>query len=167
MAIGWIYYGPWQDLCTDMARQVLFSKRDALFDLALDGKLSFDAENYRTIRRSIENSIQYAHELTVWKHISARSLLRKTGKLNRETPLDLAIASIENQATRDQVNLLIRDGHLALLGMSVVKSPALMLVAVPVMGAVSIYAIATSQLGRIKVELTKIARGLDAESQCA
>jgi len=32
-----ILYGPWQAICTDIARQMLFEKRDAIFDLAQSG----------------------------------------------------------------------------------------------------------------------------------
>lgn len=167
MVLGWIYYGPWQDLCTDMTRQVLFAKRGRLFDFAADGKLSFDAQNYRTIRTYMEHSIRYAHELTIWKHLRARILLSRMGQLNRETPLDRAIASIEDQETREQVKLLIRDGNLSLLAMAIVKSPILLLVTVPVIGAITIYAIVTSQIGKVKAELVKEARGLEAEAQYA
>src|SRR5262245_42077518 len=60
-----VLYGPWQEVCTDIARQIIFEKRDAIFDLAHNGKLSFDSPEYGTIRSALQSSIRFAHELSL------------------------------------------------------------------------------------------------------
>ena len=59
-----LFYGPWQAVCTDWARQILFEKRDKLFDMAMAGKLHFASEEYKSIRRMLESMIRFAHHLT-------------------------------------------------------------------------------------------------------
>ena len=68
-ALAVILYGPWQNYCTDAARQTLFEVRDDLFDMAANGEISFESSEYRTIRSSIEKNIRYAHTLTVWRFV--------------------------------------------------------------------------------------------------
>jgi len=60
----WFFYGPWQTLCTDFTRQLLFEQRDHLFDIALSGRMSFDDPSYVNMRKSIETSIRFAHTMT-------------------------------------------------------------------------------------------------------
>jgi hypothetical protein len=60
-----LVYGPWQALCTARARQAMFERRDAIFDIAAGGRLDFDSESYRVLRKSLEGQIRYAHILTI------------------------------------------------------------------------------------------------------
>ncbi len=55
-------YGPWQWFCTDRARQRLFVQRHRLFDLALQGRMAFSDEAYRSTRSHINDLIRFAHE---------------------------------------------------------------------------------------------------------
>lgn len=60
-----LFYGPWQDLCADYARQYVFEQRDALFDMAASGRLDFSSREYRDTRQSMEAVIRFAHDLTL------------------------------------------------------------------------------------------------------
>lgn len=60
----WFLYGPYQTFCEDRARQNLFEIRNAIFDLAAEGKLSFESEVYHEIRDILNSFIRYAHHLS-------------------------------------------------------------------------------------------------------
>lgn len=58
------FYGPWQTLCIDWGRERMFEARNALFDMAAEGKLSFSSPEYRELRYRIETSIRFAHRIS-------------------------------------------------------------------------------------------------------
>jgi hypothetical protein len=64
-ALLWVVFGPWQLLCTDAARFKLFQCRDELFDMAANGELSFQSQEYPEIRDAINALIRYSYRLTV------------------------------------------------------------------------------------------------------
>ncbi len=65
IAVGVVwFYGPWQTLCIDWARQRLFEARDQLFDLAAQGKMSFNSTQYVELRRGFETTIRFAHKVS-------------------------------------------------------------------------------------------------------
>jgi hypothetical protein len=61
--LGW-FYGPWQTFCVDRARERMFEVRNSLFDMAADGRLSFQSSSYRELRRRIESNIRFAHRMS-------------------------------------------------------------------------------------------------------
>ena len=69
-----LFYGPWQSVCTDVARQLMFEQRDKIFDMARSGVIEFDSREYRRVRISIEQNIRYAHELTFAKLVAPNSM---------------------------------------------------------------------------------------------
>lgn len=60
-----VFYGPWQAVCTDWGRHVVFESRDKIFDMAADGELDFNSEEYRSIRASLQILIRYLHAATM------------------------------------------------------------------------------------------------------
>jgi len=120
-----ILYGPWQEICTDIARQILFEKRDAIFDLAHSGKLSFTSREYTTIRSSLQASIRFAHELTLPRFLVMAAWLWR--RHPQDSNLRRAIKRIADPATRNQVEGLVKDAYRALLLMMVAKSPVILL----------------------------------------
>jgi hypothetical protein len=127
-----LIYGPWQDVCTAYGRQVLFEKRDAIFDLAAKGELSFHDPNYRTIRALLEKSIRFAHELTIPRLIFYFVLLRKRRRNRDDKPeLIKAVDKIEDAKTREAVRSLVIEALNALLLMTIAKSPLAMIIMVP------------------------------------
>ena len=59
-----IFYGPWQTLVVDWARQRMFEARDNLFDAARDGDLSFESAEYREARNIVERMIRFCHHVS-------------------------------------------------------------------------------------------------------
>ncbi len=117
-----MFYGPWQWICSDVARQILFEKRDAIFDMAQSGRLSFESRDYRTIRRSLEKTIRFAHELTLPKFIYM-IISHKLYENSKPSELTQAIARIENVETRTEVEAHISEALRAVLLMMLLKSP--------------------------------------------
>lgn len=114
----WFFYGPWQTVCTDWARQRIFESRDAIFDLASVGKLAFDTEDYRTIRSSLELSIRFAHELTLFRFavLSSRIKQRNVSELSQ------AVDRITDKETRERVRSLVDNALAAAVLMMGYKS---------------------------------------------
>jgi hypothetical protein len=128
-ALALLYLGPWQNVCTAYARQVVFEKRDSLFDMAVSGDLRFDSQEYREIRRSLEKLIRFAHDLTLLNFIvvnlyTSRHFKRPVSELRRN------VQAIGNPEVRAKVEKLVSDSHRAVLIMMLAKSivslPAIM-----------------------------------------
>jgi len=63
MFVLW-FYGPWQSLCVDWARERMFAARNVIFDLGTDGKLYFNSQEYRELRYRIEGTIRFCHRIS-------------------------------------------------------------------------------------------------------
>ena len=98
-AFVFVFYGPWQSLCTDWARQTIFESRDGIFDLARDGQLDFSSSEYSALRSSLNCLIRFAHEVTWVEFLTLYSALRKTGQIDQGSDLKQAIGSIANEKT--------------------------------------------------------------------
>jgi hypothetical protein len=125
-----VLYGPWQEICTDIARQILFEKRDAIFDLAHSGKLSFNSREYTTIRSSLQASIRFAHELTLPRFVVMAAVLWRHESHPEDNDLNRAIRRIADPVTRNQVETLINEAYRALFLMMLAKSPVILLLLV-------------------------------------
>jgi hypothetical protein len=122
-----ILYGPWQEICTDLARQIVFEKRDAIFDLAHSGKLSFKSREYGIIRSSLQATIRFAHELTLPRFLLMAVGLRTQGSHPEDNEVSRAIRQISDPVTRNRVEALVKEAYRALFLMMVVKSPVMLL----------------------------------------
>lgn len=71
-----VFYGPWQAVCIEFARQRMFEARDAVFDLAREGRLEFSDPTYREVRLGIERLIRFAHHITPFKLIAYAMFVR-------------------------------------------------------------------------------------------
>ena len=120
-----LVYGPWQEVCTDFTRQIIFEKRDAIFDLARAGKLSFDSREYGTIRSALQANIRFAHELTWPRFLVIAFVLWLHGSKAEDNDLTRAIKRIGDPVTRDQVEKLIKEAYRALFLMMIAKSPVI------------------------------------------
>jgi hypothetical protein len=121
MLIGFVclFYGPWQAICTDVARQLIFERRAALFDLARSGKMDFASPEYKLIRRSMESMIRYAHELT-WPNLS---FIIASGKsMGEKPPFLCAVTFINDEVTKEKVKSLLDESTAALMAMMAAKS---------------------------------------------
>lgn len=120
-----LLYGPWQWICTDLARQAMFGRRDELFDMARRGELQFNSEQYRVLRAEINNMIRFAHELT-WLRLLLFSKFVRVHP-SKIPPAYQAIQKIGDEDLRTKIRILVADVENAALGMIFFKSPLLML----------------------------------------
>jgi hypothetical protein len=143
-------YGPWQWVCTDYCRQILFEKRDALFDLAHAGKLDFSSAEYLALRQSLEALIRFCHEVTLARllyFLFSRWLWKGTPEARGH--ISTAIRKVHDNEIRQGVSRLFREAHLTIAAMIIFKSPILLLLllalspagAVAILGAIAIGAL--------------------------
>jgi hypothetical protein len=118
-----ILYGPWQRLCTDYARNAIFEQRDALFDLALSGRLAFGSEPYEAIRSSLNGLIRMAHRLSAFELGLSMVAGRLTGDRLSDAGLHAKVALIGDPGTRDDVTRVIAKAKHAALAMVLARSP--------------------------------------------
>jgi hypothetical protein len=89
-----VFYWPWQRLCVDWTRQLLFEERDKLFEMGVSGKLPFDSPIYRETREQIEGTIRLCHQLT-WPRMLLFFIVRPTDE-RRKQRIKNYISMIEN-----------------------------------------------------------------------
>lgn len=133
------FYGPWQWVWADVARQTLFENRARIFDIAREGRLSFGSEEYRTIRVSLEKSIRFAHAFTWPRFLLLKRALARQGMLGRKSNLTAAIERISDEDTRREVEWLVFRAHAVILLTTFLRSPFLsiaLVVALPLFLAV-------------------------------
>ena len=117
------FYGPWQSIMIDLARQTVFEQRDAVFDLAARGRLDFNSRDYKIIRDSFNNLIRYAHELN-W----VRLILFGYGVDKKTSDLQTAIDQIEDIETRKSVMRHLQRARFALIAMLCGRSMLLLVI---------------------------------------
>lgn len=120
-------YGPWQSLVEALARQKVFQIRDDLFIYAAEGNIEFDNENYRKIRRNLNETIRFAHVLT-WPHILITKLISKRTKKQREEDLKVLLV-VDESLPKDvstELNKAMVKAVVAVALMLVLRSPFLM-----------------------------------------
>jgi hypothetical protein len=118
------FYGPWQEFWTAVARQRAFEIRDAIFDLAADGKLKFGSDEYRIIRSSMEEMIRFAHKLNWANLLIGWLIIHRYGK--PVPPLTIAIAKIGDPIVRAKVAVLVQECYRLMAGLVLIKSIVLL-----------------------------------------
>jgi hypothetical protein len=125
-ALLWLFYGPWQDFCTDCARQYIFKRRDDVFDLATQGKLDFNSDEYKIIRASFNRIIRFAHELTLFNFILFYVDFNTNAGENAAIPvshkINAAIERIKDEPTRQYIKIIWKEAAFALAVMLCAKS---------------------------------------------
>jgi hypothetical protein len=131
LLIGLFIYGPWQTMCTDFTRQIIFEKRDAIFDIADRGDLSFQSREYRTIRSLLEGLIRFAHELTLPSFLFFWIISMRTLSAEERPALQRAIDGIRDENIKQEVRKLVDEAMKAVVLMMIVKSPVTLIALVP------------------------------------
>lgn len=127
LALGYLVYGPWQKQVEDWGRQELFEIRDAIFDLAAEGKIAFDDPRYRTIRQSVNLLIRFMHECT-WPKLIFIALVLQRGERSRwrRSQFEIAVRRIEDPNLRREIRAMTqRMGYVIVLVM-IRRSPLLL-----------------------------------------
>ena len=137
-------YGPWQWLWTDITRQTIFEKRDRIFDIAVAGRLDFASDEYRTIRKSLEQSIRFAHLITL-PHLIMTFISTRNCERPKSSRLEDAIKKIGDPQTQAEVNEIIGEANRVMLRAMAFKSPVFLLV----LTITFLLAVAARTFGRI------------------
>src|SRR5262249_31688305 len=119
------------EICTDFARQIIFEKRDAIFDIADRGDLSFRSREYCTIRSGLEGMIRFAHELTLPSFVFFWMFSMRTVSKNEKPTLQQAIDKIGDDRTKREVRQLVDEASRAAALMMIMKSPITMISLLP------------------------------------
>ncbi len=127
----WMTYGPWQMTCTDRARCTLFILRDRLFDIAADGRLSFESAEYRETRMALNLMIRFAHRLTAPRLI-VMMFFRSRKQEQAGLQISKLIAAIPDDTTRREVGQIFVGAMDTTFAMVRLKSPFLSLIYVAV-----------------------------------
>jgi hypothetical protein len=117
--LAW-FYGPWQDVCTDYARQIVFEQRDKLFDLAADGKIKFESKEYRTLRASLNSVIRFAHDATIPRLIYVSFIMR--GEDYKDTTLYAAIENVKDMPAHKDIEVILAKSMITTAWFTIIKS---------------------------------------------
>lgn len=109
------FYVIWRHYVVDVTRQDLFELRDQLFDLAAEGKLEFNSNRYKTLRRIFNANIRFTHELD-WVHILAfyfAAKFKKKGVITKNAMHVMHLVNtIDDEKTRHEVMKIMTKMHL-------------------------------------------------------
>ena len=160
LLLGLFIYGPWQSICTDYARQIIFEKRDSVFDLVESHDWSYDNREYRTIRSGLEILIRFAHDLTLPNLI----FLWLFVPFNPREKLQLlrAIDRIQDAKLKAEVTRLVAEALMSASLMVILKSPITTILAVMSIPAIAL-SFGVRQFVRSQLERSKIVIQFEAE----
>ncbi len=161
-----VFYGPWQSLCTDIARQIVFEQRDKLFDMARAGRLTFSSGEYREIRIGLENIIRFSHDLTLPMAVYLAILFPRVRQTDIADTINSAIKRLHDDQLERDVTRLVATAYASVIIMMICKS-AIGLILFPLVFIVGIWAYTVrSIVSRSKPYVLKIGRLIQAESEC-
>ncbi|HLS68080.1 MAG TPA: hypothetical protein VK035_01970 [Kiloniellales bacterium] len=96
-----LFYVLWRDFAIDRAREQLFAQRDALFDLALEGKLSFEEATYQDLRAFLNSLIRGVHRISLFWALFHLQRYRADGRRSiREMARSIPDAKARKQVER-------------------------------------------------------------------
>lgn len=165
----WFFYGPWQQLVVDTARQKLFEIRDSVFLLAADGELEFNSSLYGQLREQMNGILRFCHRMTWYEFLTFMVVERRfRGKRIDSDQEDLleVIQRIPDKDTRSALVLKYLR-LIATLVLSVyLRSPLLILISVvlsPLIGLFILYSLIDSNQGRRESKLLSLGKAIDRE----
>lgn len=113
--------GPWNAFWLEIGRQRLFRLRDELFLIAARGDLTFDSLGYTVTREYINGLIRFMHIINAPTIIWV--LLVKREWPQRHMSFETAIASIPDEAVRQEFRRRANAAALVQIGVAFVRSP--------------------------------------------
>lgn len=123
----WLFYGPWQEICADTARQKIFEARDNVFDLAAEGHLDFSEDTYLVIREHFQILIRFAHSTSWVRGILFSMLVDKDRKsVSKKNVVFDALDRINDAKLREEVRAEVSSAHKAILRLMVERSVILL-----------------------------------------
>jgi len=121
-----LFYGPWQTMCVDWARQLMFEARDRLFDAAASGDIAFDSKEYRKSRETFEGMIRFCHIFT-WPRLILLWISIPISKEEDNFNLKDLSPKIREAIGQSYIQVLIAL-VLCIMGRSIVLAPLFLLI---------------------------------------
>lgn len=115
-------YGPWQSICVDSARNKMFEARDAVFDIAAQGKIEFESAEYKEIREGFNSLIRFAHRIS-WPGLFCITFAAGTGP--QKPPARLALERVKDREIRKQISYQVNKASKAAVLLLFARSPLL------------------------------------------
>jgi hypothetical protein len=114
-----LFYGPWQNAMADLARNFVFESRDAIFDLAVKGRIDFSSHQYIQIREQLQSLIRFSHEASlpsmVWIYANS-----KKDERNPKVGIFNIIDSIEDRDVSNEIRRIVQkalSAYIAIIGL--------------------------------------------------
>jgi hypothetical protein len=123
-----IIYGPWQRVCVDYARDIIFEQRDRIFDVAASGALQFGDVSYEKVRAHMNAMIRMAHCVTAPRVVFLVMYAAHIHDPARRNDIWDCIKQIQNEETRAIVMDAVTRAETAVVRLMVARSPFLLLV---------------------------------------
>jgi len=120
------FYGPWQSLCVDWARERMFAARNAIFDMAMEGRLDFQSPEYRQLRYYIEGNIRFCHRISWPTLVILSASVRRVSTPNIKSMSEL-VATFPNEDDRKAIRRQTDDIAWTIVRLLVFRSAALLL----------------------------------------
>jgi hypothetical protein len=124
--IGLVVYGPWQRVCVDYARDVMFEQRDRVFDMAINGDLQLGSEPYETIRANFNAMIRMAHCVTVPRLVFLKLYGITSSASSVHNGLWSSINNISDERIKNAVAEALNKAEMAAIIVMVARSPVLL-----------------------------------------
>lgn len=115
-----IFMGPYQWLWVEVTRQKLFEARDAIFDMAAEGKLRFDDPAYVDLRKSLNIMIRCAHRVGLIRTIFV-SVIAHVGA--EPTRAGRAVGLISDRNVADEVQAIMSRADRAIVRLIIWRNP--------------------------------------------
>jgi hypothetical protein len=155
-----ILYGPWQWYRADVARQEIFEIRDEFFDVAANGRIDFRSSEYQAIRDGLNAQIRLAPRLTWPRLILFWIVVGRHINLEQSNRVRAAVRRIKDQKTRDEASILVTRATIANIEMMFWKSATLMVLAIPAIASMFMFAAARETDRALKAKLKLIGGAL-------
>jgi hypothetical protein len=167
VALAALFYGPWQSICTDIARQIIFEQRDKLFDIANDGRMEFTSREYREIRTGLEDLIRFSHDLTLARVIYLAVALPQVRHRDLESSLVVAISRVSDSKLTAELWRIVSKAYFAVVLMMLAKS-AIGVVMTPFVIAAAVWAKLVKRIAQLCASyLFKMGKIIQVEAECA
>lgn len=120
----WLFKGPWQTLLIDMTRQRIFESRDRIFLYAADGRIDFDSNVYKEIRKYLNDSIRLCHRMGFGSLIASylSESDNKNENKNNSRPLHGALNDIQDIQLRRLIKDEIYKSNYCIVRMMILRS---------------------------------------------
>jgi hypothetical protein len=119
--IAVLFYGPWQVLCAGIARQLIFERRNLIFNFAQRGDLDFNSKEYRDIRNSLNLMIRFAHQATVPRLFFISLCLYKK-PINETSQLQAAASRVTNHKMQIELRRIINEVEVIMMFAAMCRS---------------------------------------------